>query len=167
MQSVGSDTQSTVWIGLGSNEGEGREQIDRALAKLEALTSVSVSRVSSYYRTRPWGLSEQREFTNAVAEISVNIGARQLLRELKTIEETMGRKRGGQRWGPRCIDLDLLLMDQKILFLPALTIPHPRMHLRAFVLIPIFELEPDLLIPARGSVRSCLARIEDQGVSLL
>jgi 2-amino-4-hydroxy-6-hydroxymethyldihydropteridine diphosphokinase len=87
-----------------------------------------------------------------------------LLRELQKIELGMGRERNGRRWGPRCIDLDILLLDDMILHWSGLTVPHPRMHRRAFVLAPLLELEPDLLIPARGRARACLDRLTPRRV---
>ena len=129
--------------------------------------SIEVLRSSAFFRTEPWGFAKQAEFTNAVAELSVQMEPLRLLELLKKIEVGMGRKPGSRRWGPRSIDLDILLLDERILFLPELTVPHPRMHRRAFVLIPLYDLEPGLVIPARGSLKTFINRLSDKGVSRL
>jgi 2-amino-4-hydroxy-6-hydroxymethyldihydropteridine diphosphokinase len=164
---AGKHPQSIAWIGLGSNIGDGQQQISHALKLLDNEHSVTVLRCSDFFCSSPMGVTGQRDYTNAVAEIECSCSPEQLFILTQRIENQMGRKRNGPRWGPRTIDLDILLYDSRILHLPNLTIPHPRMHKRAFVLIPIYDLEPDLLIPARGSVRSFLARLEDQGVRRL
>lgn len=148
-----------AWVGLGSNLGNGRKQLEHALRLLNQYPSIEVLRTSSLYRTKPWGVLDQNHFTNAVAELTVNCGAAELLSILKKVELDMGRDPDGRRWGPRQIDLDILLFDGKILHWVNLTVPHPRMHKRAFVLVPLYELEPELMIPSRGTVRSCLARL--------
>ncbi len=160
MSLAGRNSESTAWIGLGSNLGDGGKQIARALDFLQQSSTIQVLRTSPLYSTRPWGMTEQADFTNAVAQLLVRTGPLQLMQELKRIEQVMGRKHGGPRWGPRKIDLDLLLYDKLILLRPGLTVPHPRMHLRAFVLAPLFDLQPELIIPARGTVRTCLARLQ-------
>ena len=157
--------QTTAWIGLGTNLGDGPLQINKALELLRQEPSIRVLRSSPLYISRPWGVTLQPDFTNAVAELSVECEPLQLLARLKHIEQFMGRDPSVGRWGPRIIDLDLLLLGDTILHLPGLTVPHRRMHQRAFVLLPMFELEPDLSIPARGSVRACLGRIGQQGVA--
>ncbi len=159
--------QTKAWIGLGSNLGNGPLQINQALELLQGEASIRVLRSSPLYNTQAWGVTGQPDFTNAVAELSFESEPLTLLTKLKNIERQMGREPTGRRWGPRLIDLDLLLLDDKILFLPGLTVPHRRMHQRAFVLAPMFDLEPDLVIPARGSVRSCLDRLGRQGVRRL
>jgi 2-amino-4-hydroxy-6-hydroxymethyldihydropteridine diphosphokinase len=149
-----------AWLGLGSNLGNGRNQLEQALGLLKQHPSVEVVRCSSLYRSSPWGVLDQADFSNAVAELKVQIGADQLLQLFQNIERQMGRDYTGRRWGPRKIDLDLLLFDEKIFHWADLIVPHPRMHKRVFVLLPLFELEPELKIPSRGTVRSCLARLK-------
>ena len=162
----GGDT--IAWIGLGSNIGDGSLQIRQSLEELQRASSgTTVLRVSSFYRSRPLGMTRQASFTNAVCEVRTSEQPLAFLRILQDVESRLGRERNGRRWGPRCIDMDLLLWGEMIYFLPGLTVPHPRMHKRAFVLIPLSELEPGLEIPAKGSVRSCLERLPDQGVSSL
>ena len=155
------------WIALGSNLGNGGNQLRRALELLQANSQIEVLRISPMYRSKPVGIKQQPDFTNAVAELSVTIGPFQLLQLLKSIEQKMGRLPGGPRWGPRNIDLDILLFGGKIFFLSGLTIPHPRMHQRPFVLVPLLDLEPELKIPARGRVKSCLQRLRVDGMNNL
>ena len=150
-----------AWLGLGSNLGNHKSQINKALALLEGSTSIKVLRTSSLYLTKPWGFTNQPDFLNAVTEIEVTRDAESLLLELQQMERDLGRLAGSRRWGPRVIDLDLLLYGEQILFRPDLIVPHPRMHQRAFVLQPLFELEPDLMIPSRGTVRKCLNRLKE------
>jgi len=156
---------TTAWIGLGSNLGDGPLQTKRALELLGQDASIRVLRTSSLYRTSPWGHAAQPDFTNSVAELSVSMEPLQLLRTLMEVEQSLGRTRGSRRWGPRYMDLDLLLLEKRILCLPGLAVPHPRMHRRAFVLIPLCELEPGLLIPGRGTVSACLDRLPGQDVA--
>lgn len=153
-----------AWVGLGSNIGDGRVEIERALQRLADHPELSLCRQSSLYRTAPWGEPDQPDFFNAVAEFETRMEPRALLDLLLETETALGRVRNGQRWGPRRIDLDLLLMGDEQLACPGLGLPHPRMHLRAFVLVPLAELEPELPIPGRGSVRSCLGQLENQRV---
>lgn len=152
------------WVGLGSNVGDGNAQIDQALDRLAAIAGVTLLEQSSRYRTPPWGRRQQPDFINAVARLRSALAPLPFLQLLVGIEDAMGRDRSVGRWGPRVIDLDVLLADEQILHLDGLIVPHPRMHRRAFVLNPLAELAPDLVIPARGRVRRLLSRLGDQGV---
>lgn len=154
----------TAWIGLGSNIGDGREEIRRALARLSEHPDLKLLRRSSIWRTAPWGRQDQPDFHNAVAEFATGLDARSLLDVLLATETDLGRVRTGSRWGPRRIDLDLLLLGNSECDEPGLRLPHPRMHLRAFVLAPLAELEPDLAIPGQGTVAACLRRLGEQEV---
>lgn len=156
-----------IYVGLGSNLGSGADQIAAALACLGRHDAIRVKRVSSLYRTSPWGVIEQPDFTNAVAEVRTELGPRELLQALLDCETALGRTRDGRRWGPRRIDLDLLTYGQLCLQTPMLQLPHPRMHERAFVLVPLLELEPDFAIPGVGRARDCLERIGDESVARL
>ena len=156
-----------TWIGLGSNIGDGPEMIGEALRRIHDLKGSQVIRRSGLYRSEPLGDTKQAAFTNAVAELDCRLTPPGLLEALRGVETAMGRRRGSRRWAPRCIDLDVLLIADRILVLENLIVPHPRMHLRAFVLLPLAELEPGLLIPGRGTVRSCLAGISGQEVGRL
>jgi 2-amino-4-hydroxy-6-hydroxymethyldihydropteridine diphosphokinase len=156
-----------AFIGLGSNQGDGPESISKALLELARTESVHVGRVSSLYRTAPWGLEAQADFTNAVAEIETELAPLELLALLLRIERQLGRIRSAARWGPRVIDLDLLCCDRYQLHTPELDLPHPRMHQRAFVLVPLLELEPELTIPGVGSALECLEKLAKSDVERL
>ena len=149
-----------AFIGLGGNRGDTRRLIARALELLDAETGVTLVRRSADYRTPPWGDPDQPDFVNAVAELATRRAPADLLQLLLTVERALGRRRGGRRWGPRCIDLDLLTYDDLELREGGLELPHPRMHLRAFVLVPLLELEPGFRIPGKGAARDCLQAIE-------
>ncbi len=132
-----------AYVGLGTNLGDKMENLYVALALLAAAPAVRVLRVAGVYRTAPWGYANQDWFLNTVAELETTLAARHLLEVLLGIEARMGRRRG-VRWGPRIIDLDLLLYGDRVVREPGLVVPHPRMHERAFVLVPLAELEPSL-----------------------
>ena len=149
-----------AWIGLGGNREDSGDLVERALYRLDSAPGVRVLRRSALYRSAPWGMSAQAEFFNAVAELETSLPAESLLRRMLAIEDELGRVRAGPRWGPRCIDLDLLTYGEKELHSDELVLPHPRMALRAFVLVPILELEPDFLIPGVGPAAACLQGID-------
>jgi 2-amino-4-hydroxy-6-hydroxymethyldihydropteridine diphosphokinase len=155
-----------AWIGLGSNIGNGMAVIGAAIGRLGATDGLEVLRRSGLYESEPWGFRAQPRFTNAVIELRTRLAPLSLLATLGAIERKMGR-RGSRRWGPRIIDLDILLLGERILVLENLVVPHPRMHRRRFVLAPLFEVAPDLVIPGRGTVRSCLERLPGQAVHRL
>jgi 2-amino-4-hydroxy-6-hydroxymethyldihydropteridine diphosphokinase len=138
--------------------------ITAALARLDQYGPIRVLRVSSLYRTAAWGRTDQPDFTNAVAEIETALDPEALLAVLLETEDGLGRKRDPVRWGPRTIDIDLLLCGPCVSHTPDLELPHPRMHLRAFVLVPLLELEPELDITGIGSARDCLENLEYQAV---
>lgn len=144
------------FIGLGSNRGEGSRQLTEALSRMQATPGIVVLRRAGYYRTAPWGDTRQADFTNSVAEIATTLEPEALLQALQRIEAEMGRVRTDRRWGPRVIDLDLLLLEERSIDLPDLTVPHPRMHQRAFVLIPLLELEPEAALPGHGRAQALL-----------
>ena len=153
-----------AYISLGSNVGDGRVMIRKALAELDKQGDVRVVRTSGNYRTAPWGLENQPDFVNAVAQLETRLEAGQLLGLLLATEKALGRKRDGVRWGPRSIDIDLLCYGQTVCADTQLRLPHPRMHLRAFVLVPLLELAPDFIIPGVGAARDSLKRLEPQRV---
>jgi 2-amino-4-hydroxy-6-hydroxymethyldihydropteridine diphosphokinase len=134
-----------VYIGIGANLGDRNACIQSALDAISA-PGVSLLRVSSLYETEPVGYLDQGLFLNAAAELSVSLEPRQLLDHLRAIEHALGRQRTIPN-GPRTIDLDILLWSDLVLATPELTIPHPRMHERLFVLDPLAELAPSLLHP--------------------
>jgi 2-amino-4-hydroxy-6-hydroxymethyldihydropteridine diphosphokinase len=135
-----------AFISLGSNVGQKKENIMSAVTELRRTPGVRVERLSSLYETDPVGRTDQPRFLNAVVEIESDLAAEPLLKRLLEIEAALGRVRA-ERWGPRTIDLDLLLFGQERFSSPALTVPHPRMAERRFVLEPLAELEPDLVLP--------------------
>jgi 2-amino-4-hydroxy-6-hydroxymethyldihydropteridine diphosphokinase len=137
------------FIGLGSNLGEREAMIRRALEDLARLPSTTLVRASSLYDTEPVGDPDQPGFLNAVAELETGLGARQLLWNLLLIERRLGRERT-RRWGPRVIDLDLLLHGDEVLDEPDLTVPHPELVRRSFVLVPLVELDPLIVHPVTG-----------------
>lgn len=142
-----------AWIGIGSNLGDRESHIRKGVALMNALPDTVVVAVSSIYDTAPVGSIDQPRFLNAAAELETELTARSLLGELMSIEEECGRIRG-DRWGPRTLDLDLLLFDELQLSGEDLTLPHPRMAERAFVLVPLAEIAPDLFVPGTGRVVS-------------
>jgi len=145
-----------AYIGIGSNLGDRNANAERALREMRALGSVT--RVSSFYRTAPWGNPNQPWYLNAVAQIETALSPRTLLERLRAIEATMGRVRG-ERWGPRTIDLDLLLYDDREIDEPDLRVPHPYLRERAFVLVPLAEIDSRF-----AQLRDALAEAELAGV---
>jgi 2-amino-4-hydroxy-6-hydroxymethyldihydropteridine diphosphokinase len=138
-----------IYIGLGSNLGEREAQIRLALDDLARLPASRLIRASSLYDSEPVGETEQPNFLNAVAELECELSARQLLWNLQLVERRLGRTRT-RRWGPRTIDLDLLLYGNLILDDPDLQVPHPELTRRSFVLVPLVELDPLLVHPGTG-----------------
>ena len=155
-----------AFVGLGANVGDPVTQVSRALAKLAGLEKTRVERASSFYRTAPLGHADQPEFVNAVASLETALMPRELLDALLGIEEAAGRERTFRN-APRVLDLDLLLYADQIIDAPGLEVPHPRMHERAFVLIPLLEIAPDIVIPRRGRAADLLGRLESQAVRKL
>jgi len=143
-----------AYVGLGSNLG------DRETNIRDAAGLVGATRLSAIVETEPWGYKDQPLFLNAVAELDTDLGPRPLLGRLLEVEQQLGRVRTGQRYGPRTIDLDLLLFGDVRLAEPGLEIPHPRLHERLFVLEPLAELVPDLKIPGKGTVAEALAGLQ-------
>lgn len=141
-----------AWLGLGANLQQPAEQLRQALNNLGKVEEIEILNVSSFYRTPPWGDQEQDGFINAVVQIETSLDAMALLQLGQSIENDMGRQRSGRRWGPRLIDIDLLLYGNQKTQSDELELPHPRMHERAFVLIPLSEIDPMLSIPGRGVV---------------
>jgi 2-amino-4-hydroxy-6-hydroxymethyldihydropteridine diphosphokinase len=142
-----------AYVGLGANLGE-REATVRRAAEL-----IGARRVSSLLETEPWGYLDQPRFLNGVAEVETDEPPSAFLARLLEVERQLGRRRGGPRYGPRTIDLDLLVFGDAVVDQPGLTIPHPRLAERAFVLEPLAELAPDLVVPGQGTVRALLARL--------
>ena len=151
---------TTAYIGLGSNLGDKKTNIKKALKLLDTAPGLRVKKVASLYRTAPVGNTRQDWFINTVAGVETNLNPRQLLAFLLDVEAGLGRVRS-VRWGPRTIDLDLLVFGQEEIRAPGLIVPHPRMCDRAFVMTPLAEIAPGLIIPGRGKVEG-LARLTDK-----
>lgn len=155
--------RATVFLGLGSNLEQPLVQLSRALREVHEIPSTSLVRVSSFYDTVPIGLANQPNFVNAVAELQTQLNPSELLNYLIEIEAAHQRVRT-VRDGPRTLDLDILLYGDICMNEPMLTIPHPRMHERAFVLWPLAEIAPELAIPGRGYVLELLVALDVSGV---
>jgi 2-amino-4-hydroxy-6-hydroxymethyldihydropteridine diphosphokinase len=151
-----------AYIGLGSNAGDRLGSLRDAIAALDATDDVRVLRTSPVYATEPVGPS-QPDFLNAVAEIETTLSARGLLGELKRIEAGLGRT-SRERWGPREIDLDLLLYGGRVIQEDGLRVPHPELTGRAFVLVPLADLAPDEVVPGAVTVGELLGRLDRSGV---
>jgi len=148
---AGREDQTTAFVGLGSNLEEPVRQIECAIKLLEAIPGTELVSRSSLYRSAPLGTIAQPDFVNAVAKIVTLLDAYSLLQSLQEIEHSQGRVRG-ERWGPRVLDLDLLVYEGARIDEPALTVPHPGIAERNFVLLPLQEIAPDLVIPGLGCV---------------
>jgi 2-amino-4-hydroxy-6-hydroxymethyldihydropteridine diphosphokinase len=155
-----------AWIGIGANLGDARANVLDAIERLSRLPGARLLQTSSLYRTAPVDSSGD-DYVNAVAALDTALDAHALLQALFAIEQAHGRERP-YRNAPRTLDLDLLLYgDAVIADVPTLIVPHPRMHERAFVLAPLAEVAPDLVIPGRGAVGALLAAVGDQGIAVL
>jgi 2-amino-4-hydroxy-6-hydroxymethyldihydropteridine diphosphokinase len=149
-----------AYVGLGSNMGDRERMLWGAIHMLTFNPEVEVVAVSSIRETDPVGFEDQPRYLNAAAAIDTELGPRALLDLLLSIERELGRTREGPRFGPRTIDLDLLLYGDEVVAEPGLTVPHPRLHERRFVLEPLAELVPDLTVPEKGSVQALLAGVQ-------
>ena len=151
-----------VHIGIGSNLGDRRANTGEAIEKVSKLPGTRIVRASSLYESEPLG-NAKTWFVNSVIELETDLAPEALLKKLKAIEEAMGRKRvKGKRWGSRIIDLDILLFDQDVIDKRTLKIPHPEMHKRRFVLLPLAELAPQVIHPQLGqTVSTMLATVKD------
>ncbi|MBI5462038.1 MAG: 2-amino-4-hydroxy-6-hydroxymethyldihydropteridine diphosphokinase [Gammaproteobacteria bacterium] len=147
----------SAFIGLGSNLDDPRRQVSTALQELDSVTSSRVSAISSLYRSAPlMGLgvaADQPAYINAVARLETSLSAEALLDALQTIETRHGRVRNGERWGPRSLDLDILLYGDARIDTPRLQVPHPGIAARNFVVYPLAEIAPELQIPEVGALR--------------
>jgi len=160
----GNEPAAIAFIGLGSNLADPLVQIRQALVELESISGTRITARSSLYRTSPVGYLEQPDFINAVASVQTTLKPRALLAALLVIENRHGRMRT-TRNAPRTLDLDLLLYGDEVLDQHGLTLPHPRLHERAFVLAPLAEIAPGAMVPGRGRVEDLLARVDCNGVN--
>ena len=151
----------SAFIGLGANLDDPCAHVRRAFEALAQVPQSALVARSSLWRSAPWGYAHQPDFINAVARIESDLSAGELLDELQKVESAHGRERSFTN-APRTLDLDLLLYGDEVRHTARLTLPHPRMHERAFVLRPLIEIAPDAAIPGRGTASTCLAALGDQ-----
>ena len=155
-------------IGLGANLGDAAATLREAIAELARLPRTELLRASRLYRTPAWGVTEQPDFINAVALVETTLPPRDLLDALLAIERSFGRTRlDGERWGPRTLDLDLLLHGDATIDEPGLRVPHPHLHERAFALLPLAEIAPESEIPGIGMVGKLAAGMAVDGIEAL
>ena len=160
--------QVTAYVGLGSNLEQPRQQLTEALGELAELPGSRLGAHSSLYLSPPVGPADQPDYVNAVAAIVTSLSAESLLDALQTIENRHGRERTGERWGPRTLDLDLLLYGDNQIRIPRLQVPHPRMGERAFVLVPLAEIASgELQIPGLGRLSDLLSKLSEDAVERL
>jgi len=151
-----------AFVGLGTNLGDREAMLRSALEQLSAEPGVEVVGVSSFRDTAPVGFTEQPRFLNAAAAVETGLPARELLDRLLAIERRLGRTRGGPRFGPRTIDLDLLLYGDRQIREAGLEVPHPRLHERLFALEPLAELDAGLVVPGRGPLADLLVGLQSR-----
>lgn len=149
-----------AFVGLGANLRDRERTIRRAIDLLADAEGVRVVGVSALRETEPVGLLDQPPFLNGAVAVETELDAPHLLDRLLAIERELGRTRHGARYGPRTIDLDLLLFGDEVLEEPGLSVPHPRLHERRFALEPLADLDPDAVVPGRGSVRDLLSELD-------
>ena len=146
----------TAIVGLGGNEGDAIAALRAALVGLDLLPGTRLLRASPLYRTPAWGRTDQPDFINAAAALETTLAPRELLDRLLAVERAFGRIRaadGSDRWGPRRLDLDILLYGDAVIDAPGLRVPHPHLHERAFALVPLLDVAPDAVIPGIGPAR--------------
>lgn len=161
-------TEITIaYVALGSNLAQPRDQVRRALKELENIPKTIVLARSSFYRSRPLGPKDQPDFINAVAKVCTTLSAHDLLAELFQIENRHGRKRDGTKWGPRELDLDLLIYGDLMISDPGLSLPHPGISERNFVLLPLVELDPDVIVPGQGPAAELIDKLQDSHIEKL
>lgn len=156
-----------IYVGLGANLEDPAAQVSTALDELAQLPDTRLAARSGLYRSRPLGPADQPDYINAVAGLDTGLSPTALLEQLQAIEARHGRRRDGTRWGPRTLDLDILVHGDTVLDTEVLTLPHPGVHQRNFVLLPLLEIAPDLVVPGRGTVRELAARCPAEGIERL
>lgn len=156
-----------AWVGLGANLEEPVGTVTRALEALDALPAMRVRCRSSLYRTPPMGPPGQADYVNAVAGLETTLPPEALLTALLELEARLGRRRDGERWGPRVIDLDLLCYGEHRRDSDVLRLPHPGIAERAFVLVPLAELAPELRIPGLGRVGQLLSAVDTRDIEVI
>lgn len=157
-----------AFVGLGGNLGEVAATLRAATDALAQLPATRLLRASRLYRTPAWGLEQQPDFINGVVALETSLAPRELLDALLRIEREFGRERdGGLRWGPRSLDLDLLLHGDAVVEQAGLRLPHPHLHERAFALVPLLEIAADILIPGQGSAQDALSRLDTSAIEVI
>jgi 2-amino-4-hydroxy-6-hydroxymethyldihydropteridine diphosphokinase len=157
----------TAYIALGSNLSNPIQQIQQALQELATITSIQLIKSSSLYLSKPYGpIHNQPDFVNAVVEIATKLNAHELLLTLNTLEQQHQRQRE-RRWGPRTLDLDILLYSNQIIQTDALTIPHPEMHKRNFVVYPLAEIAPQLILPSGKTIQELMQSCPANGLEII
>ncbi len=149
-----------AYVGLGANLGDRAAMLRAALEQLAAEPEISLVAVSGFRETDPVGITDQPRFLNAAACVETELPARELLDRLLAVEGRLGRTRAGPRFGPRTIDLDLLLYGDEEIVETGLHVPHPRLHERLFALEPLAELDPELVVPGRGPLAEIIAGLQ-------
>jgi len=152
-----------AYVALGSNLGDSKQHLLDAMEALAALPHSEMMARSRIYRTPPWGVVDQPDFLNAVVALETSLEPHELLDALLAIERAAGRQRNGERWGPRTLDLDLLYVGDRTVNDERLNLPHPHIADRAFVLLPLHDVAPDLVIPGQGKVADLLRAVDTQG----
>jgi 2-amino-4-hydroxy-6-hydroxymethyldihydropteridine diphosphokinase len=142
--------RKTAYIGIGSNLGDKLNNCDKAIDLINGISGCGVTGRSDFFRTEPVGVEAQDWYVNGVISLKTDLSVKELLNNLLAIESGMGRKRE-KKWGPRIIDLDILLFGEEVIEEKDLRVPHPHMHLRRFVLVPMVQLAPDLIHPVLGT----------------
>jgi 2-amino-4-hydroxy-6-hydroxymethyldihydropteridine diphosphokinase len=154
-----------AFVGLGANLGDIESTLAEAVWAVDGLPQTSVRQQSPWFRSPPWGRGDQPDFTNGVVELQTRLVADELMQRLLEIEERFGRvRRADDRWGPRALDLDLLLYGDEAIDQPGLQVPHPGLHERAFVLLPLSRIAPTLEVPGQGRVAALLAQVDCTGL---
>ncbi len=155
--------EQIAYIGLGSNLDDPLKQLQNALAEMAVTTGIDLCKRSSFYVTKPVGPQDQPDYVNAVVKIKTQLSPLALLDELQRIEKRQGRVRN-VRWGARTLDLDILLYAENVIDHPRLTVPHPEIQNRAFVLCPLAEITPQIEIPGFGPILELLAQVDQSGI---
>lgn len=156
-----------VYIGIGSNLSLPVKQVETAIANLAILPKTMILNQSSFYESQPIGPKDQPNYINAVVTLETELSPEALLKALQALEENQGRKRLGIRWGARIIDLDILLYDNKVIRTKTLSIPHPQLKTREFVLYPLDEITKDLILPTGEPVSMLRAQCSKKGIKKL
>ncbi len=164
---AGAHTFIRAYIGLGSNLDDPQSQLQRAVEALRHIPESRLTAISRFYRSKPMGPADQPDYLNGVAMFDTCLEPLALLDALQAIEQAQGRVRKGERWGPRTLDLDLLLYGAEVIEQPRLQVPHPGILQRNFVLQPLFDLAPELTFPDGLTLREALSRVDREGLEPL